>query len=158
MACDAPITGILDYDTHPGAYDIMIPAGEPIYAASDGEVQGVVIQDSGSLGVELIHPRADGRTYMSQYFHMSRFIPGMAAGDMVVEGQLIGFTGSTGAMNSHVHFDFSDRTVGYVKLDPRPLFRATRLASTGYVDGPSGHNLPATAIIGRCPPGTSGYE
>ena len=56
-----------------------------------------------------------------RYFHLSAFADGLAVGDTVVAGQLIGYVGDTGnpgAGNYHLHFEVRPANV---PVDPVPL-------------------------------------
>jgi murein DD-endopeptidase MepM/ murein hydrolase activator NlpD len=56
-----------------------------------------------------------------RYYHLSGFAEGLATGDWVVAGQLIGYVGDTGnpgAGNHHQHFEVRPDNV---PVDPVPL-------------------------------------
>jgi murein DD-endopeptidase MepM/ murein hydrolase activator NlpD len=86
---------------HPGV-DYGAATGSRIMATGDGTVTRA--QWWGGYGnmISIRHPRR----FETRYAHMSRFAPGIGVGDKVVQGQLIGFSGSTGLANGpHVHYE-----------------------------------------------------
>jgi murein DD-endopeptidase MepM/ murein hydrolase activator NlpD len=81
--------------------DFGAATGTPIYAAYKGTVS--FVGPAGATGnfVSIDHP--NGVT--TGYAHMSRFAPGIKAGDKVAARQLIGYVGSTGrSTGPHLHF------------------------------------------------------
>jgi murein DD-endopeptidase MepM/ murein hydrolase activator NlpD len=95
--------------------DFAAPTGTPIYASASGVVKSA--GDSGPCGnmVQIDHP--GGLT--SAYCHMSRFAPGLHAGQHVEPRQLIGYVGQTGrATGPHLHFAIKR---GDVYIDPLAL-------------------------------------
>ncbi|CAM4323838.1 M23 family metallopeptidase [Myxococcus xanthus] len=94
-------------DTH--AWDFRMPDGTPIVAARDGTVR-LSRGDSTKGGCdEKFAPHANyvvishGDGLETQYLHFSAVV--VKPGDVVKEGQLIGFSGSTGwACGAHLHF------------------------------------------------------
>jgi murein DD-endopeptidase MepM/ murein hydrolase activator NlpD len=82
--------------------DFAAPAGTPIMAAGDGQLEK--IGWGGGLGrmVQIAH--ADG--YKTIYGHMSGFARGLRQGQAVRQGQLIGYVGSTGmSTGPHLHYE-----------------------------------------------------
>ena len=89
--------------TH-NALDIMAPRGTPVLAVDDGTVAKLYRGPMAGITVYQFDPPA-GRVYM--YAHLDRYAPGLASGQAVRRGQVIGFVGSTGnAPESapHLHF------------------------------------------------------
>lgn len=74
-------------------------AGQPIYATRSGVVIAAGFDTGGGNMVVLDH--MDG--YTSSYLHMSHFI--VNYGDVVAQGQIIGYVGSTG-YSTGAHLDF----------------------------------------------------
>ena len=108
----------LGYNYHNGI-DLAGPAGTPIYAAADGEVidNGT---GSGAYGnwVAIKHniaTKSGNRALITLYAHMSSFR--MKVGQMVKQGDLVGFEGNTGNTTRllygpergyHLHFTVFD--------------------------------------------------
>ncbi|WP_121119268.1 M23 family metallopeptidase [Croceibacterium ferulae] len=86
------------------ALDIMAPRGTPVLAATDGLVEKLFTSRAGGL---TIYTRgADGRTLL-YYAHLQSYAPGLAEGQQVRTGQVLGSVGSTGnadAGSPHLHF------------------------------------------------------
>lgn len=81
--------------------DFGAATGTPIFAASKGTVE--IAGPHGPSGnlVTINH----GGGIVTGYAHMSRFAPGIKAGDKVEVRQLIGFVGTTGrSTGPHLHF------------------------------------------------------
>lgn len=95
-----PILGY--HKAHLGT-DYAAPHGTPILAVADGTVTEATRRGGNGNFVRLRH---DG-TYETQYLHMSGFARGIRPGTRVVQGQTIGYVGSTGlATGPHVCFRF----------------------------------------------------
>jgi murein DD-endopeptidase MepM/ murein hydrolase activator NlpD len=109
--------------------DFAAPVGTPVYASASGIVKSA--GDSGPCGnmVQIDHP--GGLT--SAYCHMSRFAPGLHAGQHVESRQLIGYVGQTGrATGPHLHFAIKR---GEVFMDPLALkLDGVRVVPAAYRD------------------------
>jgi murein DD-endopeptidase MepM/ murein hydrolase activator NlpD len=82
--------------------DWAAPTGTPIVAAFDGDI--LYAGEGGGYGnlVKITH--AGGLE--TRYAHLSAFADGLAAGQRVTAGQLIGFVGTTGqSTGPHLHFE-----------------------------------------------------
>ncbi len=92
-----------DRGTHAHAgEDWAAPTGTPIYAAADGEITS--IGENGAYG-NLVTVRHDDGTE-TRYAHMSAFGEGLAVGDRVGAGTVLGAVGSTGrSTGPHLHFE-----------------------------------------------------
>jgi len=111
--------------TH-NAIDILAPRGTPVRAAVAGEVVRLFTSDKGGLTIYQLG--ADGRT-VYYYAHLDSYAPGLAAGQRVRRGQVLGGVGDSGNAapgNTHLHFaiwrtadpaDFWDGT----PVNPYPL-------------------------------------
>lgn len=87
------------------AIDIMAAAGTPVVAASEGVVEKLFVSQGGG-GITAYVRSRDGR-WISYYAHMQGYAPGLAEGQKVVRGQIIGYVGSTGNASPagpHLHF------------------------------------------------------
>ncbi|MHA1559421.1 MAG: M23 family metallopeptidase [Alphaproteobacteria bacterium] len=95
-----PVLGV--YRLHSGV-DWAAPAGTPIVAAGDGEIVRLA-NNSGGYGRHTVIRHANG--YETAYSHQSRFAEGLAEGDRVRQGQVIGYVGSTGlSTGNHLHYE-----------------------------------------------------
>jgi len=104
--------------------DYGAKSGAPIRAAGDGVVASVGPRGSYGNYVLIRH----NHTYASGYAHMSRFADGLASGQRVRKGQVIGYVGSTGrSTGPHLHYEVYDEGQ---RIDPYELASAgTAVAS-----------------------------
>lgn len=82
--------------------DYAAPTGTPVYSIGDGDIIQKSFQAAGGGNYLTIRHNS---VYTSQYMHLSKYAPGIAAGTRVKQGQLIGFVGMTG-LASGPHLDF----------------------------------------------------
>lgn len=95
-----PISG--EWTQHKGI-DFAAPEGTPIRATADGVIDFSGVQNGYGSVVILKH----GPVYSTLYAHMSRITKGMRAGTRVVQGEVIGYVGSTGwSSGPHLHYEF----------------------------------------------------
>jgi peptidoglycan LD-endopeptidase LytH len=93
------------------AIDIMAPRGTPVVAVEDGIIAKLFDSRAGGLTVYQFDPT---QTYAYYYAHLDRRADGLAEGQPVKRGQVIGYVGSTGNASPegpHLHF-------GIFKLGP----------------------------------------
>jgi peptidoglycan LD-endopeptidase LytH len=84
------------------ALDIIAMTGEPVVAAEDGRIAKLFLSKPGGNTIYHFDPT---ETYAYYYAHLDRYADGLAEGDMVKRGQVIGYVGSTGnAATPHLHF------------------------------------------------------
>ena len=86
------------------AIDIMAARGTPVLSVEDGRVAKLFDSKQGGLTVYVFDPSG---TYCYYYAHLDRYANGLAEGQTVRRGQVIGTVGSTGnaAENApHLHF------------------------------------------------------
>ncbi len=86
------------------AIDIMAPLGTEVLAASDGRVAKLFTSVRGGLTIYQFDP---SETYAYYYAHLDAYAPGLAEGQMLSRGQVIGTVGSSGnagAAGPHLHF------------------------------------------------------
>lgn len=99
-----PITG--GWYMHNGV-DLRSACGNPQYAAAAGTVVKIGYEASnGTHGNQVIinHGILGGTSTVTVYNHLSRFA--VSLGARVTQGQVIGYTGATGAVTGcHVHFE-----------------------------------------------------
>lgn len=101
------------YDFHRGV-DLATPIGTPLFAITSGVVQHAGVHPDYDDPVIRIRHYRPGFTscstvgcYESQYLHVSGWE--VAAGQSVTKGQLIGWSGASGASGfEHLHFELRD--------------------------------------------------
>ncbi|GAB1596922.1 hypothetical protein PAGU2638_26010 [Lysobacter sp. PAGU 2638] len=90
------------------AIDIMAPAGTPVLAAVDGPVAKLFTSKLGGLTIYQFDP--EGRR-VYYYAHLQGYAAGLAEGQALKQGQVIGYVGSTGDATPeapHLHFTVGD--------------------------------------------------
>jgi murein DD-endopeptidase MepM/ murein hydrolase activator NlpD len=86
--------------------DLVAAPGTPIAAAASGIVVGAEPKGRYGNWIEIAHDGTYGGKLATVYGHLSAFAPGIAAGVRVEQGDIIGFTGSTGRTTGpHLHFE-----------------------------------------------------
>lgn len=120
------------------SYDIEMPFGSPVTAARDGVILAVRdSQPSGARGltasnwVQIRHNNG----LVSEYVHLAQNSARFAAGQQVVAGDTIAFTGDTGDVGSfpHLHFDINP-CANNLACDTRPVtFRNTAANPDGLI-------------------------
>lgn len=109
--------------THQGV-DIFAARGTPVRAATEGVVLSVRDRGLGGKQVWLLGP-AGQRHY---YAHLDGWAPGLAAGDVIGTGQVLGIVGDTGNAKGtppHLHYGIYGPDGA---LDPLPLMHAANPA------------------------------
>jgi peptidoglycan LD-endopeptidase LytH len=110
------------------ALDIMAPTGTPVLAVATGPVAKLFDSKAGGLTIYQFDPTG---TYAYYYAHLQRYAPGLAEGQVLQRGQVIGYVGSTGnADPSAPHLHFAIFELGPEKrwhegtpINPYPLLR-----------------------------------
>jgi len=83
--------------------DLAAPLGTPILATGDGRIKVIGQHNGYGNMVKIVH----NKTYSSIYGHMLKFQKGLAKGDYIKRGQIIGYVGQTGlATGPHCHYEF----------------------------------------------------
>jgi murein DD-endopeptidase MepM/ murein hydrolase activator NlpD len=86
------------------ALDIMAARGTPVVAASDGTVVKLFTSVPGGLTVYEFDPT---QAYAYYYAHLDHYAAGLAEGQVLHRGDVIGYVGSTGNASEdapHLHF------------------------------------------------------
>ena len=86
------------------AIDIMAARGTPVLAVDDGPIVKLFTSQPGGLTVYQFDPSSQLAYY---YAHLDAYAPGLAEGQPLRRGSLIGYVGSTGNANPdapHLHF------------------------------------------------------
>ena len=90
------------YRSHLGT-DYVAPKGTPIRSVADGIVIEAKKNRANGIYIKIKH----NDKYSTQYLHMSKFAKNIKIGKKIVQGQTIGYVGSTGlATGPHVCFRF----------------------------------------------------
>ena len=87
------------------AIDIMADEGTPVLAAADGTVEKLFFSNGG--GGMTVYVRSPDTRWTYYYAHLQGYAPGLAEGQQVKRGQLLGRVGHTGNANPagpHLHF------------------------------------------------------
>jgi len=114
------------------ALDIMAPRGTPVLSADAGRVWKI---RSNTLGGRTIYTLDAAERFVYYYAHLDRYADGLAEGQPLQEGDVIGYVGTTGnapPSAPHLHFQLlvyrgNGRWWDGDPLDPRPfLARAGR--------------------------------
>jgi murein DD-endopeptidase MepM/ murein hydrolase activator NlpD len=112
-----PVTGV--YKLHTGA-DIGAPCGTPIRVARDGLVIQAGWNSAYGWRTVVTHGVVDGLLLTTTYNHQTAL--GVAVGDRVTAGHVIGTVGSTGySTGCHMHFELY---VNSAVVDPIPWLPA----------------------------------
>src|SRR5438132_11592513 len=89
------------------ALDIMAPRGTPVLAAVDGKVRKLFTSKADGLTIYETEPVENTIYY---YAHLDRYTDGLAEGQLLRRGDVIGYVGTTGnapANSPHLHFAIS---------------------------------------------------
>ncbi len=87
--------------------DYGAPTGTPVVAVANGRVVSAAMSGGSGNLVRLRHTNG----YETYYLHLSRFAKGMRPGARVVQGQTVGYVGSTG-LATGPHLDYRIRKNG----------------------------------------------
>jgi peptidoglycan LD-endopeptidase LytH len=86
------------------AIDILAPRNTPVLAVEAGRIVKLFTSDKGGLTIYQFDPT---ETYSYYYAHLERYAPGLAEGNQVTRGQIIGYVGTSGNAppdTPHLHF------------------------------------------------------
>jgi murein DD-endopeptidase MepM/ murein hydrolase activator NlpD len=114
------------------AIDIMAPEGAPVISATDGTVEKLFFSEGG--GGITVYVRSPDQRWSFYYAHLQRYAPGLAEGQRVKRGQLIGYVGHTGNASPsgpHLHFAVNRMEPGQrwhegTPINPYPLLAGRR--------------------------------
>ena len=94
---------ILHYRRPHNGVDLAAAIGTPVHATGDGRIAIIDRHNGYGNMVKVAHNQG----YSSIYAHLLRFQKGLARGDHVKRGQVIGYVGQTGlADGPHCHYEF----------------------------------------------------
>jgi murein DD-endopeptidase MepM/ murein hydrolase activator NlpD len=113
------------------AIDVAAPRGTPVRAVDDGTVKKLFNSVHGGLTVYQFDP---AQRYCYYYAHLDGYAPGLAEGQTVRKGQVVGFVGTTGnAPKDTPHLHFTIFKLGPdknwwqgVAVNPYPLWALAR--------------------------------
>lgn len=139
--------------------DIAAPAMTPVVAAGDGVISAINTEPGDCCWVSIEH--AGG--WLTMYVHLTNdtpgtddgawagIRPGLAVGDEVRAGELIGWVGDSGnAEPGEPHLHFELRTPGGEPIDPYPSLRAaSRRAPLALSAGPLPAQADGVIVTGR---------
>lgn len=86
------------------ALDISAARGTPVVAVEDGRIEKLFTSEPGGLTIYQFDP---SRNYAYYYAHLDRYADGLAEGQAIKRGQVIGYVGYTGNASPdapHLHF------------------------------------------------------
>ena len=114
------------------ANDIMAPEGTPVIAAADGMIEKLFFSKGG--GGITIYERGTDPKWQYYYAHLSAYAPGLAEGQQVKRGQVIGRVGHTGDASPsgpHLHFAINQMAPGQrwwqgTPINPYPLLAGNK--------------------------------
>ena len=114
------------------AIDIMAAEGTPVVAAADGTVEKLFNSQGG--GGITVYIRSPDQRWIYYYAHLQGYAPGLAEGQRVRRGQVIGRVGHTGNANPagpHLHFAIHRMQPGEkwhqgAAINPFPLLAGKR--------------------------------
>lgn len=99
--------------------DYAAPRGTPVKTVGDGTVITRAYAKGNGNYLKVRHPNS----YITMYLHLSRFASGIRRGKRVVQGEVIGYLGSTG-LSTGPHLDFRvkkhGRYVNHLKVESTP--------------------------------------
>jgi peptidoglycan LD-endopeptidase LytH len=112
------------------AIDILAPRGTPVVAVEDGRIEKLFTSARGGLTVYQFDP---SRSYAYYYAHLDKYAAGLAEGQSVRRGQVIGYVGTSGnapPRTPHLHFTIFKLTPDRrwwkgAPINPFPLWAAS---------------------------------
>jgi murein DD-endopeptidase MepM/ murein hydrolase activator NlpD len=113
------------------AIDILAPRNTPVLAVEAGRIVKLFTSDKGGLTIYQFDPT---NTYCYYYAHLERYAPGLAEGNQVTRGQVIGYVGTSGNAppdTPHLHFAITllppeKNWWQGVPINPYPILRRGR--------------------------------
>jgi len=100
----------------------MADEGTPVIAATDGKVEKLFFSNGG--GGITIYVRSPDQRWTYYYAHLQGYAPGLAEGEQVTRGQVIGRVGHTGnasAEGPHLHFAINRMQPGEKWYEGEPI-------------------------------------
>lgn len=102
---------VLHYTRLHAGVDFAVPVGTPVYAAAAGTVIGATPTACGGNMAVVRHENG----WITRYFHLSHYAPGLHEGQQVPQGFTLGLSGTTGTCTTgpHLHFE--------LRIDDQPV-------------------------------------
>lgn len=103
------------------ALDILAPRNTPVLAAADHTIGRLT---EGPVGGIVIYAYDEAQRFVYYYAHLERYRRGLAVGDRVAKGSLIGYVGTTGNAprnTPHLHFQIMKYGRGRAWWDGPPI-------------------------------------
>jgi murein DD-endopeptidase MepM/ murein hydrolase activator NlpD len=124
--------------------DYAAPVGTPVYAIGDGRIIMAGYQSGAGRIVKVRH----NGVYTSTYMHLSGFGKGITTGKYVMQGELLGYVGSSG-LSTGPHLDFrvsrNGSPIDPLKMESPPVdpvrpenmaaFNSAKLATVDLLNG-----------------------
>jgi hypothetical protein len=117
--------------------DIIAKSGTPLLAVADGTIAKINPDYPGSSAGNHVNIKVAGGTTYFVYLHLLSFAEGLAVGNVVKTGDVIGYVGSTGSSSTpHLHFEVHPN--GGAAVDPTGIVLAAGTCGSGGSNNPSG--------------------
>lgn len=103
------------------ALDLMAPRSTPVVAAADCIIGRLA---EGAIGGTVIYATDPDGRFVYYYAHLERYRRGLAVGERVAKGAVIGYVGTTGNAppdTPHLHFQVMKRGAGRAWWDGPPI-------------------------------------
>lgn len=114
-----------------GALDILAPRGTPVLSADDGTIGRLADGPIGGIAIYATDPDAH---FVYYYAHLDRLRSGLAVGDRVAKGDVIGYVGTTGNAprdTPHLHFQVMKRAAARAWWSGPPINPISFFAADG---------------------------
>lgn len=116
------------------AIDIMAARGTPVLAAAPGRVEKIFFSNGG--GGKSVYVRSPDRRWIFYYAHLNQYAAGLAEGQLVGRGTVLGTVGSTGNASPegpHLHFAINRMAPGErwhqgSPINPYPLLAGKKVS------------------------------
>jgi hypothetical protein len=115
------------HGTHQGC-DIFAAYGAPVVAVTSGEVVKIGENSLGGMRVSV----QDSQGNIHYYAHLSGYANGLALGQTVTSGQLVGYVGTSGnaqGTSPHLHYSINEGSKTKQLVDPVALFKNNQWVS-----------------------------
>jgi peptidoglycan LD-endopeptidase LytH len=86
------------------AVDILAPRNTPVHAVADGTIAKLFLSKAGGI---TIYQFDASQRYCYYYAHLERYAAGLAEGQAIAQGQVVGYVGTSGNAppdTPHLHF------------------------------------------------------